>query len=171
MRGHHRVQRQRQLAALQEFLQQGLGVLAQRLGVDRGQYRLVLAHDHATGGIKARVQEDGAEKRLDRVRKNGWPAESAALQFTFAQAQVLRQFQALRDIRQRGLLDQIGPQPRQIAFIDFGIPLEQHGRNDEVQHGIPKEFQSLVMARTMTAMRQCLFKQGWITEVVIQAVF
>jgi len=27
------------------------------------------------------------------------------------------------------------------------------------------------MTRTMTAMRQCLFKQGWITEVVIQAVF
>ncbi|MNR17012.1 hypothetical protein D3C85_1336490 [compost metagenome] len=171
MRGHHRVQRQRQLAALQELLQQGLGVLAQGLGVYGGQYRLVLAHDHATGGVKPRIQEDGAENRFDGVGQDGRTAEAAALQFAFAQAQVLGQFQPLGDIRQRRLFDQIGPQARQIAFVDFGIALEQHRRHDEVQHGIPKEFQPLVMARAMTAMRQCLFKQGCITEVVIQAGF
>jgi hypothetical protein len=171
VRGHHRIQRQRQLAALQEFLQQGLGVLAEGLGIHGRQHRLVLAHDHAAGGIETGVQENGAEQRLDRVRQDGGTAETAALQFAFAQAQVLRQFQPLGDIRQRSLLDQIGPQARQVAFVDLGIALEQHRRDDEVQHGIPQEFQSLVVARTVTAMRQRLFKQGRITEVVLQAVF
>ena len=171
VRGHHRIQRQGQLAALQEFLQQGLGVLAQGLGIHGRQHRLVLAHDHAAGRIEPGIQEDRAEDRLDGVGQDGWAAETAALEFAFAQAQVLRQFQALGDIRQRRLLDQVGPQARQIAFVDFGVTLEQHRRHDEVQHGIPKEFQPLVMARTMAAMRQSLFKQGRITEVVVQAIF
>ena len=128
-------------------------------------------HDHAAGGVEAGVQEHGAEQGFDRVGQDRWPAKTAALQFAFAQAQVLGQLQALGDVRQRSLLDQVGAQARQIALVDLRVTLEQHRRDDEVEHGIPEELQALVVARPMAAVGQRLFKQCWVTEVVIQPVF
>ncbi|KAJ8137393.1 hypothetical protein OY671_009394, partial [Metschnikowia pulcherrima] len=77
----------------------------------------------------------------------------------------LGQFQASGDIRQRGSLDQVGAQARQVALVDFRVTLEQHRRDDEVEHGIPEEFQAPVVARTMAAMGQRSFKQCWIAEI------
>src|SRR5690606_19881621 len=49
MRGRHRVLGKRDASALQIFLQQGLGILAKRLGVDVRHPRLVLASYDAAG--------------------------------------------------------------------------------------------------------------------------
>jgi hypothetical protein len=117
--GHHVIGRQRDFAALQEFLQQGLGVLAEGARVDRVEHRDVEGADHVARGIEAGVEEDRAQQGFEGVGQDRGTAEAAGLEFALAQAQELRQFELLGDLVQRLLLDQVGAQARQVAFVEI----------------------------------------------------
>src|SRR5690606_32065215 len=67
MGGDDRIDRQRQLAALQMFLEQGLGVLAERPRVDGAQDGPVERPDHALGCLEAAVQVDRPEHCLEGI--------------------------------------------------------------------------------------------------------
>jgi hypothetical protein len=112
----HVIGRQRDLFALQEFLQQGLGVLAEGARVDRVQQRDIEGADRVARAVEAAVEEDRAEQGFERIGQDRRTAETARLQFALAQAQELRQLELLGDLVQRLLLDQVGAQARQVAF-------------------------------------------------------
>ena len=89
--GHHLVSGQRQPMPLQVLLEACLGVLAQFVGIDGVQQRLIEPLDDARGRGKAGFEEDGAEKRLDGIGQNGGTAMAAALAFALAQDQRIGQ--------------------------------------------------------------------------------
>ena len=91
MGGRHLVSGQRQPVPLQVLLKAGLGVLAQFVGIDGVQQRLIEALDDARGCGKAGFEEDGAQERLDGIGQNGGAAMAAALAFALAQNQRIRQ--------------------------------------------------------------------------------
>jgi hypothetical protein len=155
-------------APLDEFLQQGLGILAEGAQVDVRQDRAIQVFDDAADFRIAAIQVDGAEDGLQRVGQDRGPAKAPAFQLALAQAQVGRQRQALGDVGQGGLLDQVRAHPRQVAFVHFGVLGEQQRGNDEIQHGIPQEFQALVVRHAMAAVGQGPLQQGRIPKAVVQ---
>jgi len=60
--------------------------------------------------IESPVQADGPYQRFERIRKDGWPAEPAALELSFAESQVIAERQRNCQLRKRLLVDQPGAQ-------------------------------------------------------------
>ena len=89
--GHHLVSGQRQPMPLQVLLKACLGVLAQFVGIDGVQQRLIEALDDARSRGKARFEEDGTQQCLDGIGQNGGAAMAAALAFALAQDQRIGQ--------------------------------------------------------------------------------
>jgi len=83
----------------------------------------------------------------------------------------LGQLQLLGNLGQRGLLDQVGAQPGQVAFVDLGEALEQQRRHDEVQHRVTQKLQPLVVAGAMAAVRERLLEQRGIAEMMAETGF
>ena len=125
MGGDDVVLRQRDLLALQKLLQQGLGILAQGLGIDVFQYRDVERANHRTRGLETGIEEDGAKERFQRIGQDRGTAEAAGFEFALTQAQKLRELQPLGDFIQGLLLDQVGAQARKVAFVDLVVAFEE----------------------------------------------
>ena len=89
--GHHLVSGQRQPVPLQVLLEACLGVLAQFVGIDGVQQRLIEALDDARSRGKAGFEEDGTQQCLDGIGQDGGAAMAAALAFALAQDQRIGQ--------------------------------------------------------------------------------
>jgi hypothetical protein len=98
VRSDHVVLRQRDLLALQVFLQQRFRILAQRFRVDSIENRDVQRTDHVTRNVETAIQVDRAKQRFQRIGQNGWTAKTTGFQFALAQSQELRELKALRDL-------------------------------------------------------------------------
>src|SRR5690606_19077905 len=114
VRRDDRIDRQRQLLALEVLLQKRLRVLAERLRIDRLQDRLVQGDQHRLRRIEAAVEEHRADDRLDGVAEDRRAAKAAALGFALAEQQVRAQAEALCDLDERLLLDEVRTQARKI---------------------------------------------------------
>src|SRR5690554_7235304 len=82
MGGDNGIERKIQFAGLQEFLQQRLGIFAQRFGVNIDQYRFVLPGDNLAGRVEPAIKEDGGEQSLKRIGQNGRSTEARSEEHT-----------------------------------------------------------------------------------------
>ena len=119
------ISRQRDLVALQIFLEQRLRVLADGARIDVIEDRRVETLDDRMRGVETAVEEDRAENRFERIRQDRRTAETAAAQFAFTEPERFRHVQRLRDFIKRLLFDEVGANARKIAFVEFCESLEQ----------------------------------------------
>jgi hypothetical protein len=122
---------QRQLAALQIFLQLGLGILGKFLRFQFGDDGRVQGIQHSLRLEKTAVKVDRADDGFQGIGQNGRPAETTAFQLAFAEEQVISQLQALCDIRQGRLLHQMRPDARQVALGQLGEIVKKFGGNHQ----------------------------------------
>lgn len=103
---------QRQLAALEIFLQKGFGILAEGMGVHLPpQGGSEKNFNCLFGLLKTRVEIYGANHSFQRIRKNRRPFVSSAFEFTFAKSDKLSQLKRLRQFSQHLLVYEVCPYP------------------------------------------------------------
>mgnify|MGYP007088719712 CR=1 FL=1 len=115
--------------------------------------RHVKTLDDRLRGIEAAVEKHRAQHGFQRVCKDRRAAEAAAAQFAFTKAQAFGNIKGLSNLVERLLLDQIGADARQIAFVQFAETLEQKRSHRAIQDGVAEKLEPFVMRGTMTAVR------------------
>jgi hypothetical protein len=111
------VDRHRQAASLQPFLELRLRVFAPVADLGGGDDLAEHALHERTGRIEAAVEKGGADDGLERIGQDGDPLGAAAARLAFGQAQDLRQAQRQRDLVQAVLAYQVSPDAREVAFV------------------------------------------------------
>ena len=96
--------------ALQQFLQQRFGVLAADTGVYGGKAVAKQLTYDVLRDRKTAIEHGGADDGFNRICKNGGTLRAPALQFAFAEQQMLTQVQVQRDAMQCRLIYQVGTQ-------------------------------------------------------------
>lgn len=139
------IPRQRQLAALEIFLQKGFGILAESMGVQLPQGGSEKNFNCLLGLLKTRVEIYGANHSLKRICKNRWSFVSSTFEFTFAKSNKLSQFKRLRQFSQHLLVYEVRPYPRQAAFAKVGKMVKYQSSDGAVEDGVAKKFKPFVM--------------------------
>ena len=91
------------------------------------------------------IEINCSEHRLQRIGENRRALVSATFEFSFAKSDQLSQFKLSRHFGQSLLIDQIGPDPRQVAFGKIGKMPENQSCDCAVEHTVAKKFQALVV--------------------------
>jgi hypothetical protein len=94
--------------------------------------------------------------------------ETASLQFAGPEPQLIAHSQRESHLSQRVGTDDARPQPAQVALRCRGEALIELFGDQQVQHGVTQELQSLVVARPRTAMGQCGLEQRGVQRVVAE---
>jgi len=163
-----RVHRQRVPTGLQMFLQARLGILQRgRLwqGCDTWLEHRPEMRAH---GVETAVEVQGAAQGLEGIREDRLAAEPAGLELTRAQQQKFAELHGLRDLGQRLLAHQARAQTRQVAFAGAGKFAVQPLREQQVEHGIAEELETLVVRAFGAAMRERDDEQRGIARFVAQ---
>ena len=144
-------------------------------GIDRFEHRDVEGADDVARGIEAGVEEDRAEQSLRACRPGSRAAGSRPIfSLALAQAQECDSLELLGDFVQRLLLDQVGAQARQVAFVEASEAFVQHRGDDAVQDRVAQEFEPFVVqALWLRCVKAC--SSSWrcvkrITEARLQAL-
>ena len=164
-RGHHRVLRQREPAPLQEFLQQRLGILARGRGIDGVEQRrrtatrtTLRAASNPPSRNTAPITASTASARIEGRRAP--PLFSSPSPSRSCSPKAKR----CGDGGKRLLVDQVGAQPRQLAFGQRGKPLIEFERHDAIEHAVAEKLEALVVGRAVAAVGQRLPQQFGVGE-------
>src|SRR5690606_14472635 len=110
------------------------------------------------GGFESGIQVDGTEQGFEGIGKYRRATKAAGFQLALTQTQEVRQFQALSDFIQGLLLDQVRPEPGQIALVYLVVAIKQQGSDHTIQDGVAQELKALIMQPAMAAMGQRLLQ-------------
>ena len=157
---------QRQPSGLQRFLQPAFGVFGLGVEIDAAHALGKQPAHHRFGGGKTGIQTHGGKQRFERVGQYRRPRAAAAFHLARAQIQRFAQLHFARQRRQRVLIDQIGAQPRQLAFGQLGKGVVQHPRHGVIQNAVADKLQPLVVQSGMAAVGQRLPQQGFVGKRV-----
>ena len=105
---------------------------------DKGQ-------DEIAGHLHAAIQIQSGNDGLKGIGHHAGAGAAAAALLAAAQAQVLAQVDLLRELEQRPLADEAGPDAGQIALGAVGVGMEQIIRRDDLQHAVAQKLQPLVV--------------------------
>ena len=159
---------QRQLAALEVFLQKSFGILAEGMSVQLPQRGSEKNFNCLLGLLKTRIKIYGANHSFQRIRKNRRPFVSSAFEFTFAKSDKLSQLKRLRQLSQHLLVYEVRPYPRQAAFAEVGKMMEYQSGDGTVEDSVAKKFKPFVVRQAVAAVRQRLSQQFGLTEGVTE---
>lgn len=158
---------------LERLLQVGLCVQ----GVHRlGGLRLDPWLDQIAGGLKAAVDEHGADDGFEGIRQERRLLAPTRLVFAMAKLKRRAELELTGAPGQSLGADHVGPGPRQDAFGRGGITAEEVVRRDQPQHRVAQKLQPLVVLLQAPfvgerAVGQGLFKQRAVLEPVAETRF
>lgn len=159
---------QGQLAALEIFLQEGFGILAEGTGVQFPQRGGKKNLDRLPRLLITSVEIYSANHGLQRIRKNRGSLVSSAFQLTFAKSDKLSQLKRLRQFSEYFLVNEVGAYSRQAAFAEIREMMEYQPGDGAVEDGVTKKFKALVVRYAVAAVRQCLPQQCGLVEGVTE---
>src|SRR4029079_18342491 len=148
--------------------QRGLGILVHRRIARAVEPLAQEPRDGLAHRLEARVEEHGAEQRLERVGEDRRAAEAAALELALAQASALADRDAERRLRERRLVHERGAQPRQVALGKLREALVEERRDGAIEQAVAEELEPLVVRRAEAAVRERLAGELRVCEGVAQ---
>ena len=101
--------------------------------------------DELARHLHAAVQIQGGNNGLEGVRHHTGTGAAAAALLAAAKAQVLAEVDLLRELKQRPLADEAGPDAGQIALRPVGVGVEQVVCGYDLQHAVAQKLQPLVV--------------------------
>ena len=144
------------------------GSLPSVAGLRARKVRRVDATDHGERRVEAAIEKDGAEHRFERIGDDRRAVSATALLLAFAEAQRGAQIERPREPRERVALDEMGADPRQVAFGYLREAVIEKESDHAVQHRVADEFEPLVVNGAVAAVRQRLVQQIAIAKRVTQ---
>ena len=158
------------LAALQPFLQPGLGILFQLADLQPVQLRLQPGQHRGAAGVQAGIQVDGGDHRLQGVGQDRITAVAARLHLARAELEHGPDIEPAGDPGQGGFAYQFGPGPGQRALVGARPALEQHLGHHQPQQGVAEELQPLVVRRPGAAMGQRPGQQARVGKAMAERI-
>jgi hypothetical protein len=101
------------------------------------------------------------------ARINRKPFAPAAGFFTFAEKEILAQFDGLGPTEQRVTVGEMGADLGQFALGKIGIQVKHPISQHKLQHGVPEKLQSLIMATIPAAT---FVSNGWMGHRLAQEI-
>ena len=117
-------------------------------------------------GLETLIKERRADHRLDSIGQHRWAPCTAALGFPLAEEQLRSEVELLSHVGERLLVDEVRPEPRQLAFGQlrkFVIELE---RDSAIHDAVAEEFEALVVGGAVAAVRQRTTQQFRLAEAM-----
>jgi hypothetical protein len=151
---------------LEIFLQCGLGILSCFMRINLLDTLLIERRDHFLGSLETGIEISRTQDSLERICQYGWAAKPATFELSLTKTKYVTQLEFRGKFRKRFLSHQTSSQPRQLALSQVWEALIQQGRNRATQHTVPKKFETFVMRRRVTPMRQRLAQQLRLPENV-----
>ena len=138
------VHRRREAVVRRNLLELSLVITAPR-PLGRLLDALVERSDHEiTNRIGAAVEIQGAEHRLDRVREDRGLVSSTRCILAFAESQFGADPELAANVGQGRCRNHGGPGLGQLPLGEVRVPIEEVIGDDEPEHGVAEEFESLV---------------------------
>src|SRR6185312_10584464 len=159
---------QRQSPCLQQLLQSRLRILEVKALRKGGQRRGQKAQHDAAGNVEPAVQIQRPAESLQRVRQDRAALAPTALLLARAEHEPLGQAQLPGKARERLAADQVRAQARQLALVGAFEALEQVLADDQAEHRVTEELQSLVVRGTGAAMGQGTLEQREVDRGVVE---
>ena len=102
--------------------------------------------------LHAAVQIQRRDDGLKRIGNDAGAGAAAAALLAAAKAQVLAEVDLLRELKQRPLADEAGPDAGQIALRPVGVGVEQIVCRHDLQHAVAQKLQPLVVLHRGAAL-------------------
>ena len=161
----------RQMQALQHFLKTRLRILAELLGRESRQDRIVETQDHFLSRLETGFGEDRAENRLHGVGDDRRALGAAVSHFAFAHAQEVRNAHAAADRVEHLLAHEVRAHARKIAFGEVTVAQKERVADHAVQNRVPEEFEAFVVVGRKRSVRARPVEKFLVLERIADAFF
>lgn len=129
---------------LQQFLEFAFRIFERGDDRQRTDYAMKLAKNEFTGGLKAAVEKNRAEKRFESVRQSGGTFATAVQFFASTQDEMFAQTELASMVSEGASIDQLGASFGERAFAKGRKILIELASENELEDSITEEFEALV---------------------------
>jgi hypothetical protein len=146
---------------LENFLEASFWIQVFVIEVEGGDFLMAQVHDDGGSGLDVGVHVDGTDEGFDGIGEGGGTFSATGGGLAFAHEQVGTEVDAQGVSFQGGPGDQLGAEFGQSTFVQLRKEQEDFPGQDELQHGIAEELESLVIeVRTVGLVRETRVCQG-----------